>query len=205
MQCNRCGHELNDGDKFCPKCGYPVDVIEVNTEGEVVTNKRVTFKDSVAALFSKTFTFDGKTTRREFNYTVIFLYLISMVITWIAIGPTMSELPETASTAEMLEYIMNQLSSTDYSSPWNVAMLATSVMYTIFLAAPIYRRAFDIFGNKSTSTAFVAVFVLGQVLSQGIVISLMGEFYTYLELFITILSLGSLFVLFSCMLRRSKR
>ena len=150
------------------------------------------------------YTFDGKTTRREFNYSVIFLYLISMVITWIAAGPAMTELPTTASTSEIMEYILNQLSSTDYSSPFNVAMLATAVVYTIFLAAPIYRRAFDIFGNKSTSTAFVVVFVLGQVLSQGIVISLMGEFYTYLELFITFLSFGSLFVLFSCMLRRSR-
>ncbi|MDY4788669.1 MAG: zinc-ribbon domain-containing protein [Bacilli bacterium] len=25
MYCKNCGHELNDGDKFCPNCQAPVD------------------------------------------------------------------------------------------------------------------------------------------------------------------------------------
>ena len=204
MRCNRCGHELNDGDKFCPKCGNEIEVINISENGDVITNKKETFKDGIVALFSKTFTFSGRSSRSEFNYGALFLYLVGVLISWVAIMPVVSELPEASSVMEMMDIMMAELSSTDLASPINVAAFATTIMYVIFLAAPIFRRANDIFGNKSTSIAFSAVFVLGEILGSNYVITLLGEFYNFISPFALVLSFGSLFVLLICIFRRGK-
>lgn len=204
MICKRCGRNLNEGDKFCPSCGYPTDVVDVNSNGEVNIKRRATFKEGIQALFSKTFTFDGRSSRSEFNFGALFLYLVGIVISWIAIFPVINEMPTTLSVLEMTDYIMAQMESTDLSSPFNVAAFVTTLMYVIFLAAPVFRRSNDIFGNKSTSIAFVVIFVLGELLGSNYIITLMGSVYNVISPLCLILSFGSLFVLFMCIFRRSR-
>lgn len=204
MNCRRCGHELNEGDKFCPNCGYPTDVIDVDSEGVVNVKRKATFKEGIQALFSKTFTFSGVSSRSEFNFGALFLYLVGIVISWISIFPVINEMPDTLNVMEMTDYIVDQMSTTDLSSPINVAAFATTLLYVIFLAAPVFRRANDIFGNKSTSITFPVVFVLGEVLGSNYVSTLLGDFYNVISPLCLILSFGSLFVLFICIFRRGK-
>ena len=204
MYCNKCGHQINEGDKFCPNCGNPVNVIDINNDGVVLVKRRATFKEGIQALFSKTFVFSGRSSRSEFNFGALFLYLVGMVITWIMIMPIMNELPQTTDMMVMMEYLMEEMTSTDLLSPINLATFGTTLLYVIFLAAPVYRRAFDIFGNKSTSIAFSCVFVAGQLLGSAYVATLLGDFYNIISPFALILSFGSLFVLFMCIFRRGR-
>ena len=205
MYCTKCGHQINEGDKFCPNCGQAVGVIDINDEGVVLVKRRATFKEGIQALFSKTFVFSGKTSRSEFNFGALFLYLVSMVITWIMIIPIMNDLPNTTDMMVMMDYLLAEMNSTDLLSPINLATFGTTLLYVIFLAAPVYRRANDIFGeNKKTSTVFSVIFVLGQLLGSAYVATLLGNFYNLISPLCLILSSGSLFVLFMCIFRRGR-
>ena len=33
MFCENCGNELNEGQKFCPKCGHKIELVEVEKKG----------------------------------------------------------------------------------------------------------------------------------------------------------------------------
>ena len=129
MFCRKCGNELRDGDQFCSRCGEPVEIINVSETGEVVLpRKKATFKEGIAALFNKTFTFKGTSSRSEFNYGLLFLYLMGILVTWIVLIPVFNDMPVTGDTLEMTNYIIEQLGNPDLTSPYSIATLAISLI-----------------------------------------------------------------------------
>ena len=127
-----------------------------------------------------------------------------MLISWITIMPAINEMPDTLNMSEMMDYILNEMSSNDLSSPIAVASFASTIMYCIFLAAPIFRRTNDIYDNTKKAKTYSIIFVLGQLLGSPYVGTLMGSFYSTIELFCLILSIASMFVLLMCILKKSR-
>lgn len=204
MNCRRCGHELKEGDMFCSKCGFPTETIDINSESGAQIKRKATFKDGVLALFSKTFTFKGVSSRREFNFSALFLYLVSILISWISLMPIVNEIPQTNDFLVIYDYILTEMTSTDLSSAINVAAFATTIMYVIFLTAPVFRRTNDIYQSKSISIVFASLFVGGQLLGSNYVITLMGEIYNVIAPLCLILSFGSIFVILMCIFKRGR-
>ena len=83
MWCKKCGHEIPDDANFCPFCGEVLN--------EEIT-KTITFKDGIMALFSKLFVFDGKASRSEFNYGLLFLMILSSILSMFLITPELGQM-----------------------------------------------------------------------------------------------------------------
>jgi uncharacterized membrane protein YhaH (DUF805 family) len=205
MFCRKCGNEIKDGDRFCAKCGEPVEVIDVTSDEEVVLpRKKATFTQGIAALFSKTFSFKGTSSRSEFNYGLLFIYLISTVVSSMVITPMMSDMETSTNFIEIYEHMLIEMSSPDLTSPYNVATLAITLLYVVFLTAPIFRRTMDIYNNSKKATVFSVLFAVGQIVGSNYFVALIGNgLYDALSLVFGILSIASTVVMIICIFKKS--
>lgn len=195
MNCKNCGNEINNGDKFCTYCGHPV-----NNEPE---KKGATFSDGIKAVFGKTFVFSGKSSRSEFNFGLLFIYLISIAATTILSFPLINDMPVTTDYQVILEYFLSTM--TDPLSAMNVSSLVTTLLLVIFMTSAVYRRSNDVFEKNGISILFSIIFALGQLLGTYHVILLFGDIYDYIIPFVDVLSFASLFVLLTCIFCKSKK
>lgn len=219
MFCKHCGKEIKDGDKFCSNCGAKVVEDEVNNwevidEEEVVNafngEKRAGFKDGIKALFSKTFSFKGTSNRSEFNFGLLFIIIITSVISMIVIYPVMyrwfEELLLSANTGnyeEMINGLDSVLLSKDLFSPYNFSSLGISLLYIIFLTAPVYRRMNDIYGKKKIATIAAIVFAVGQMIGSPLLYCLLNDnVYNIITLPIDIITLCSSIILILCIFKK---
>lgn len=194
MICKSCGCEMEEEFPFCPLCGEPINV-EATLKAPSKTTK-TTFGSAIAALFTKMFVFKGKSIRLEFNFGLLFIYIICEEISTILIVPEMTKLmssinfenfdPETYET--MLESFFL---STNPLSVINLASIIVCLVCAIFLTAPVYRRMYDAFDSKATAIILSIVFALGQVLGSPIMYFAGVEVYNILSPISTLLSLAS--------------
>ena len=91
MFCHNCGAKLDDGAKFCNKCGTKLDGTDTRQSLNQNTQKFHTqggnFPEKFISLFQKYFIdilkekyakFDGRATRAEYWYFILFQLLISL-------------------------------------------------------------------------------------------------------------------------------
>jgi len=207
MICKSCGYEIEEDVTFCPNCGEPMKVEVSSTE--LPKAKRTTFGSAIAALFTKMFVFKGKTKRTEFNFGLLFAYLVSIVISLILIVPETMKLVSSIdyenfdpiAYATMLE---NFLLSTDPFSAFNLACIIVCLIYVLFLTAPVYRRIYDAFDNKVVAIILSIVFALGNVLGSPILYLVGAPVYNVLSPILSLVSLGSTVVLGMSIFVKSK-
>jgi len=85
--CTRCGHELNESDSFCRKCGHrqrtsgeQSDSSEEKTEETQTTPEtKWTFAKAIKNGFRNTFVFAGTASRGEFWFFILFWAICSAV------------------------------------------------------------------------------------------------------------------------------
>ena len=109
MKCNYCGKELSDSARFCNSCGAavqqnntvnlkkPEDNIDrsinnpINMNNNFNTNsvnntavsespKYVDFGEAISLFFRNYLNFSGRSTRSEYWYTVLFMFLVGLVL-----------------------------------------------------------------------------------------------------------------------------
>lgn len=207
MICKSCGHEMEEGLSFCPNCGKPINV-EATVKVLPKTTK-TTFGSAIVALFTKMFVFKGKSKRLEFNFGLLFIYIISVAISTILIVPEMTKImssinfenfdPETY--VIMLESF---LLSIDPLSAINLASIIVCLVYAVFLTAPVYRRIYDAFDSKVAAIILSIVFALGQVLGSPIMYFAGVEVYNVLSPILSLVSLASTVVLGMSIFVKSK-
>ena len=81
MYCIKCGKQIPDDSQFCPYCGENQQTEQFreecfNQQPVVEVPRKATFKEGTKALFNKFFVFNGRTSRSEFNYGLLFIMLI---------------------------------------------------------------------------------------------------------------------------------
>ena len=192
MYCRKCGQEIPNDSKFCPVCG------EYLGEGY----KRVTFKDGTMALFNKLFVFEGKSSRSEFNYGLLFLMLASMVMSLLVMGSDINTLSD-PNSMQSIEEMMNMFASKDILNSYNLYNIGVSLLYVIFLSAPVYRRLADIgFDSKRTKIMTIA-FVASQILCSSLVWCLIPtDIYNAISIVLDIVSIINLAIILMCVFRR---
>lgn len=218
MYCRKCGNQIPNDSKFCIYCGEEVKTdetdnvnFEPNVEGEQYYQEqvveRVTFKSGIKALFNKLFVFEGRSGRAEFNYGLLFLFLLSMALSTLTLASDMSSL--LSSGVEDMEGVMTDIlvtfESTDIFNPYNLYSLGVSIVFSVFLCAPVYRRLTDSGMKKGLTTALTIVFVLSQLLPSPLSYCLLPlETYEAIYPVISILSTAGTVILFCCMLLKTK-
>lgn len=192
MICKKCGQEIPGGSKFCPFCGTCVDDRKVS---------KATFKDGITALFSKLFVFEGKCSRSEFNYGLLFLMIISSFLSMLMVTPDLEGLgalrPEN-SFNEML----NLFTSKNIFDSYNLYNIGVSIVYAIFLSGPVFRRLTDIGIDKKRVTIFTVLFVVSQLLCSTLLWCILPtDVYKAISIILDLLSIANLGILLVCIFR----
>lgn len=196
MYCRNCGFKNDDGANFCQFCGAPMND---DFNKETIPVKKVTFKDGIKALFEKIFLFDGKSSRAEFNFGLLFLVLVGFAISLIVSLGMVSQIniADPYATEELVDLM--------YSSDFFLAFtFLYSLAFAIFLSAPIYRRLSDFNVKKTGAIWLTIIFVFGQVVSNLYLLDLSDDLYTTLSIFADLFSIASSVILILCIFKRSK-
>lgn len=194
MYCKKCGHKLHADDKFCPNCGSFVLDIEKKEES---IDKKASFKDGIKALFSKIFLYSGRSSRSEFNFGLLFLFIISMPVVYMI----MLSNPDIFLSIEIEseEAILEMQKILDYTS------LFIGIIFSVFLSAPLYRRLTDIYMNKKISIIYTMCFVLSYLFSSNIILSIFPlNILMFLEVILLLLNGFSIYILIICMVMKKK-
>lgn len=148
--CTRCGHELEDNDVFCRKCGHQQHTVveesdtneelQENTVTEYVYEYReqreeqhmFTFSEAVKSAFRKTFIFSGTASRSEFWFFILFYAICTFTIVFIC------EIGETATAFQ------DSGSEESGKSMFTVIPLAVSVFFRFILIGLEVRRVHDV-------------------------------------------------------------
>lgn len=107
MFCTKCGNEVKEGAAFCTTCGEPVKATEVeetaatveeaavpaeeNAQAPVyaapiaVDSGKVGFVEAIKLLFKNYANFTGRTTKSEYWWAFLFLWLVNFVATYIPV------------------------------------------------------------------------------------------------------------------------
>ncbi|MBR1592307.1 MAG: DUF805 domain-containing protein [Ruminococcus sp.] len=102
MKCINCGNEISDNAKFCNACGSAVPIggggvnlskpgdssidrsinssINMNTANTDGSPKYVNFGEAIQLYFKNYVNFSGRSTRSEYWYTVLFMFIIGFVL-----------------------------------------------------------------------------------------------------------------------------
>ena len=188
MICKNCNSEIPDGSRFCLNCGSPVQQ----------EKKPSAFKMGIKNLFAKFMLFEGKSKRAEFNFGLLFIYIILQVVAMFVLVPYLTE--------SMLAAIEGNLNY-EYSGLINPIYLMTmiiAVIMLVFITAPIYRRFNDCWNSKKVATILTIVFVLGELTSFAVYIpNIENIFMGIVSILLTILSYTSTILFFVAMLKKS--
>lgn len=89
MFCTKCGNEVKEGAAFCTNCGEPVKVAEEAApaveaapvyEAPVVDKGTANFIEAIKLLFKNYANFTDRTTRSEYWWAFLFLFLVSFIV-----------------------------------------------------------------------------------------------------------------------------
>lgn len=102
MFCTKCGNDVKDGSAFCTSCGAPINqapveeapVVEaapvVNDVNEPVVEAAdkidsgtASFLDAIVLLFKNYANFTGRTTKSEFWWAFLFLWILNLAVAYI--------------------------------------------------------------------------------------------------------------------------
>lgn len=207
MFCKKCGNQLPDDANFCPNCGEKInDEVTKEEVLETPSPKKATFKEGVKDLFERIFVFEGKSTRSQFNYGVLFIFILSMVISAVVIYPAVIESLTNVSSLEEMEKAINDLTlSTDILNPFNLYNIAISLVYAIFLVAPVFRRLSDCNVSRKWSYIWAIVFAVSQVACSSLLVCLLpNNLYLSFVGIIDVLGIANSCIFIYCMFVKSK-
>ena len=208
MYCKKCGNQIPNNANFCPYCGEKIDNEEVVLE-EVIKEsipRKATFKESVKDLFERIFLFEGKSTRSQFNYGVLFIMLLSMVLSMVTVYPSMFDSLMAAQTYEEIVLILTDMTvSKDILNPLNLFNIAMSALYAIFLVAPVFRRMTDCKVSKKWALTWAIVFAVSQIACSCLLYCLLPtQIYDSILGVLDILGVANSCIFIYCMFVRSK-
>ena len=191
MYCKKCGNEIPEGSKYCPFCGICLEGNGLN---------KATFKDGIMALFSKLFVFEGTSSRSEFNYGFLFLLIISSIFSMVIMTPNFSN---STDYIQMENVFNDMLSSKNILDSYNLYNVGVSIVYSVFLSAPVFRRLTDIGYEKKKVVIFTVLFVVSQLLCSSLLWCLLPtNIYNIISIFISVLSIVNSCILILCIFKR---
>ena len=81
MKCPTCGQDNSHNAQFCGVCGTPLVISQANSIGGTSFElTRVSFPDAVKRGFSNYFSFNGRSTRAEYWWWVLFTFVGSGIL-----------------------------------------------------------------------------------------------------------------------------
>ena len=100
MVCNKCGNEISEGVAVCGSCGQPVDATPVgeNTQEPVnaapvsVGNNTTSFSEAIKLVFKNYANFTGRSTKSEFWWGFLFLWIVNLAASFIPVIGTLISL-----------------------------------------------------------------------------------------------------------------
>lgn len=137
MFCTKCGNEVKEGAAFCTTCGEPVKATEVeetaapveetaapveesapapvNAAPVNVDNGTVGFVEAIKLLFKNYANFTGRTTRSEYWWAFLFLWLVNLAASYI---PVVGGIVSLALLIPNLSLNIRRLHDIGKSWPW---------------------------------------------------------------------------------------
>ena len=204
MQCKRCGREVLDDAKYCPYCGT---ILNEDTSEGIKIRKKATFKEGMIALFIKIFLFEGYTSRSEFNYGLVFLMIISSILSHLTVTPQILGLLDENSTMDMnaiFEYFESASLNKEIMNTYNLYNIGVALIMCIFLCAPVFRRLIDCGLKKNSASLLTILFVISEIVCSNLLWCILPtEIYQTILIFIEVFSYINLIVLFLCIFRKS--
>ena len=198
MICKHCNKNIPDDAKYCVYCGYPVDNDETKPSNNIVS-----FKQGIKALFSKFMLFNGRSTRSEFNFGLLFLLIIFQALSFFVMIPsTCNMMMQTLTSEELMNEAMIDMSY--LNGPLNLLTSIISIVCAVFLVAPIFRRFTDCGYSKNINILFTVLFTVGQLTSFSVFVpNFGGPLYIIFDVILSLVSLVSTILLFIAMLKKS--
>ena len=100
MFCTKCGNEVREGVVFCPVCGEPVKGSQQNAGAEVPvyaapaagSGGSVGFGEAIKLLFQNYANFTGRSTKSEYWWAFLFLWIVNFATAFIPILGTIVSL-----------------------------------------------------------------------------------------------------------------
>ena len=171
----------------------------INNNENVVAKPKVTFKDGIKALFDKIFLFKGKSSRSEFNYGLLFLFLVGFGISIIMSMSLISQIDieDPNATNNLIDLLLT-------SDFYMVFSLLYSLAFALFLSAPIYRRMCDFKVSEKAAIWLMLLFVTGQIISNVYYLDLGEDVLNSVSIFVDLFSITSTVLLIFCMCKKSK-
>lgn len=132
MFCSKCGKENSNDTKFCGNCGTAISApsvpgLVVTTTG--VPSKQMTFSESIAmTFFSKYNDFQGRASRQEFWWFMLFQILLSLMVFW---SNTLDIIIHLVFLIPQLAVSTRRLHDTNKSGWWQ--LISLTIIGTIFL------------------------------------------------------------------------
>ena len=203
MRCPKCDKEIFYDAKHCPFCGTEIEC----TQEEI--KKGATFKEGIVALFSKFFLFKGKSNRSEFNYGLLFLVLLSSILSIFIITPETLKLSIDMGFGGMynttIDYILEASESKDIFDIFNLYDVCMCIIFALFLCAPVHRRLTDCGYKKGIVVLLTVLFVVSQIVCSNLTWCLLPDkIYNLFSMFIGILSFVNLIIILLCMTKKTK-
>ena len=203
MYCKNCGKQNPDDANYCTNCGSKLDDEIIRDESP----KKATFKEGTMALFNKLFVFEGRSSRSEFNYGLLFLMIVTSILSSVLLTPQMFEVlaqfeGDMALFGAQTEALFT---SKDIFDVFNLYSIGVSIIFSIFLSAPVFRRLSDFAVSRKWAIELTVVFVISELLSSTLLWCLLPtNLYQSLSGLFDILSLANSVILLFCVFKQSQ-
>ena len=201
MKCNYCGKEISDNAKFCNGCGAPVAQtngtvnlskpedninksinntpnVPYTAAGSTINTgespKYVDFGEAISLFFKNYVNFSGRSTRSEYWYTVLFMFIIGFVIG--LMGEKMSMLRNLFSLATFIPSLaicFRRFHDAGKNVTPLIIMYVAYIIDAILAFAAFGSAIFSLSGSRSAVTAtggLVIIFALAALATLGIAI-----------------------------------
>ena len=220
MICKKCGAVIPENSKFCPYCGtlQIEEDVQIEMAPPVKEIHKVSFKEAVRSLFTKLFVFSGRTDRREFNYGLLFLIIVSFALQSVAsivlivqVWPDIMEFSNSvASGADMMaafnKYMDALIAMSVKESNLIFSALVstlTLILHVVFICAPLYRRVLDFSKSEKRAKYFTIIYVVCNLLTAELIYLIVPkgiyDIYSVVGSLLSVLCLG---ILLSCIFKR---
>lgn len=209
MYCKNCGKEIPDNSVYCSYCGTLVREDAFQKEEKVVENK-ITFKEATTNLFTRIFLFEGRTGQREFNFGLLFVMLLTMILSFIMTMPEANKMANemiasNTFSEEIFYNYIDSLVSKDIFHYANLYNIGAALIYSVLLVAPVYRRMVDNGKTHMVAGLLAALFVVSELGYSNLLYCLLPDaIYSYFITTIDLLSIVNLVIILMCIFGNTK-
>lgn len=134
MFCPKCGKQSPDGAKFCSNCGFDIgSVAGIQYPYANSGSAQMTFAQAISVCMRKYVTFDGRASRSEYWWFILFQFLINLGASIIDDSGMLNSLATLALFLPAFSVCVRRLHDTDHSGWWSLISITVIGIIPLFI------------------------------------------------------------------------